>query len=87
MTSKTKRKNLQLPKKFYGPLCNKILTEYIEYHKLESDFKLPEIELDPDIAISRIFNIMIRSMSKEKIDEILAYTDEYNMNFPACFRR
>lgn len=65
------KKALTLPKSKYGPLCNKILQDFIEFHKLPKDLPVPCPGLTTHESLARIFDIMLHSMGKEKRDEIL----------------
>lgn len=70
-------KSLTLPKSKYGPICNKILKDFIEFHNLPKDLPMPCPGLLPHEALARIFDIILHSMSKEKKDEILKECDSY----------
>ena len=78
--------DLKLPSGNYGPYCLKILHDFIEHHKLQSDLPLPIPGLPTHEALSRIFDIMLHSMGEEKRAECLKNLDDYNMGIPAHFR-
>lgn len=70
-------KSLKLPKSKYGPLCNKIIKDFIEFHNLPKDLPVPCPGLLPHESLARIFDIILHSMGKEKRDEILKECDIY----------
>jgi hypothetical protein len=68
---------LRLPKNKYGPICLKIMHDFIEFHKLPKDLPLPCPGLLPHESLGRIFDILLYSLGKEKRDEILKECDIY----------
>lgn len=72
---------LELPKERYGPICNKILDEFMTYHKLPAHLKLPENNLTIQSALSRIFDIIIHTFPDEKRIALLNEVDEYKSGF------
>lgn len=78
------KRKLTLPKK-YGPMCLKILREFIAYHNLSKDLPLPESGLSTEEALSRIFDVMLYSMGEEKRNEFLQDVNEYSKSLPAFF--
>lgn len=65
----------------------KILSEFIDFHKLPKDLPMPCPGLSTHVALSRIFDVILHSMGEEKRQEILSNLDEYNMGIPAHFRQ
>ena len=65
-----------LPETSYGPFCNRIMQEFIEYHHLP-DLPLPGPCLPPHIILSRIYDAMLLSMGQEKRNELLIELEEY----------
>ena len=80
-------RSLNLPSGNYGPFCMKILSEFIDFHKLPKDLPMPCPGLSTHVALSRIFDVILHSMGEEKRQEILSNLDEYNMSVPAHFRK
>jgi len=78
------KRKLTLPKK-YGPMCLKILHEFISYHKLPHDIPVPDSSLSTEEALSRIFDIMLYSIGEEKRNEVLDDVSNYSMSLPAFF--
>lgn len=79
-------KRLRLPKSLYGPFCCRILNEFKNHFGLDQNLALPAPEDPTHVALSKIFDIMIQSMGKEKREIILRELDEYLMGVPASFR-
>lgn len=77
MIEKIEPTALVLPEKHYGPICGKILKEFISYHNLPNDLPVPEMGLFLHVSLARIFNIMIMSMGEEKRNEVLKEAEEY----------
>jgi len=78
------KRKLTLPKK-YGPMCLKILHEFITHHKLSKNLPLPESSSSTEEALSRIFDVMLHSMGEEKRNEVLDDVSNYSMSLPAFF--
>ena len=79
-------RQLNLPSMNYGPFCLKILHEFIIHHGLSKDLPLPNAGSSMNVSLSRIFDVMLHSMGREKRDAILADLDQYNLSVPAFFR-
>lgn len=77
---------LKLPSSCYGPFCMRILKEFIAHNKLPESLPVPNTGDKTHDALSKIFDIILHSMGKEKRDQILSSLDEYNMSVPAAFR-
>jgi hypothetical protein len=73
-----KKRLFNLPSTNYGPICLKILHDFIEHHKIIADLPMPTSGLKTHEALSRIFDIIIHSMGNEKQEEYLKNLDEYN---------
>jgi hypothetical protein len=84
--SEKKPKRLMLPSKQYGPLCSKILKDFILHNSLPDDLLLPETGLTTHAALSRIFDVLLHSMGKEKREAILLEVEEYVSSLPPAFR-
>lgn len=80
------KKKLVFPRHQYGPLCKKILSEFIDHHKLDKNLDLPCIGEKPDISLSKIFDIMLHSMGLEKRYELLKDAEEYLLSLPPSLR-
>ncbi len=78
--------SFMLPKSCYGPICLKILDEFIEHHHLPKDVARPNTADLVHCALSKIFNIMALSMGPEKRQEVLKDLQEYSMTLPAYIR-
>ena len=74
---------LKLPEKGYGPLCLKILHDFIEHFKLDPSLERPVTGLQTHEALSRIFNIILHSMGDEKRQNVLRELSE--IGFPQDF--
>ena len=77
---------LKLPSKCYGSFCLKILKEFIDHHNLDKNLPLPDSNDQTHVALSKIFDVMLHSMGKEKREEFILNSNEYNMSLPACLR-
>lgn len=73
----TSKKTLRLPELNYGPICMKILKEFINHHKLPNDLPIPEKGLFLEESLARIFNVMLYSMGEQKREELLKDSEEY----------
>lgn len=78
-------KKFRLPRVCYGPMCLKILKEFMEHHKI-SEMPTPQPKDSTDMALSKIFDIMICSMGEEKRDAILKDAEEYLYSVPPSAR-
>ena len=81
-----KKRPLLLPSINYGPICLKILKEFVEHHDLPKDLPVPEMYIPMHKSLSRIFDIIIHSMGDEKRQKILDDLDKYKMDMPSHFR-
>jgi hypothetical protein len=77
---------LSLPNKNYGPFCNKILTDFIEFHNLPKDLELPSPGLSTSQSLSRIFDVLLHSMGEKKRQEALELIKEYKSGLPVDYR-
>ncbi len=77
---------LKLPRISYGPICLKILKEFMTYHELPKDLPLPEINESTQVALAKIFNVMIHSMGEEKRKEITRDAEAYLNDLPPSIR-
>lgn len=75
-SNKTEEIKLLLPERGYGPICNRLLKEFISHHKLPR-CSIPEGKCSVHEGISRIVDIMLHSMGKEKRLKLIKETEEY----------
>lgn len=80
------KKKLALPRLQYGPMCSKILKQFIEHHKLPEDLPIPTAGMKPEEALSRIFDVMLFTFGKEKRDAVLKDVEEYCNSLPPSLR-
>ena len=85
MTEHNTMMDLKLPKKAYGPICLKILQEFITYHNLPKDLPFPEMKDQGNVALEKIFTVMLASMGS-KAEELLKDADEYFHSIPPSAR-
>jgi hypothetical protein len=78
-------KTFRLPRVCYGPMCLKVLKEFMEYHNIP-DMPIPQPKDSNDKALSKIFDIMICSMGEEKREAILKDAEEYLYSIPPSGR-
>lgn len=71
------RRALKLPKAKYGPLCLRLMQEFIKHHNLPEDLPVPCPGLTNHESLARIFDILLHSLGKEKRDELLKECDIY----------
>ena len=71
---------LNLPEKGYGPICLRILNEFIEVNNLDKSLELPVTGLKTHVALGRVFNIILHSMGDERRQNVLRELSE--MGFP-----
>lgn len=76
----------KLPRMCYGPMCLKVLHEFVEYHKIDKDIPLPDGKEYPHISFEKIFNVMIHSMSEEKREAIIKDAIAYYNDLPPSVR-
>lgn len=67
---------LKLPQKGYGPICLKILNDFIEHNKLDPKLERPVTGLQTHEALSRIFDIILHSMGDEIRQNVLLELSE-----------
>lgn len=67
---------LKLPEKGYGPICLKILNDFIEHYNLDPKLERPITGLQTHEALSRIFDIILHSMGDEKRQNVLRELSE-----------
>jgi hypothetical protein len=75
-------KLLNLPKLCYGTLCNKILIDFMDYHKID---KMP-VPTEGDftiVALEKIFRIILASIDETRRNEILKDAERYISDLPA----
>lgn len=77
---------LVLPKIGYGPICLRILEEFIEYHKLPEILPLPEAKEATHMAMIKIFDIILYSMGEEKRQELIKEALDYYHDLPIAVR-
>jgi len=77
---------LKLPQMDYGPFCLRILKEFVDYYDLPKNLEFPQSGISTHEALSRIFDIILHSLPKEKQKEILEALDKYKMEIPAALR-
>lgn len=75
---------LKLPRLSYGPLCNKILYDFMLYHEIIGD--VPNVSDSMDEALSKIFNIMIKSLDKDTQLSIIEDAQKYISEIPPAAR-
>jgi hypothetical protein len=80
------KKKLNLPTSMYGPICMKILKDFIEHHKIPADLALPQQGCSTIFSLNCIFNAMIETMGEEKRNALIKEVEEYSMSLPAAFR-
>lgn len=78
-------KTLRLPRISYGPICLKILDDFIKHHNLP-DLPKPQPNNTVDDALSKIFDIILHSLGDEKRDAILKEVEEYCQSIPPSAR-
>jgi len=76
--------NLKLPKVAYGPICNKFIKDFMEYHKILG--ALPEPGDASEVVLAKIIDIMLRSMGKDNRDKCLQEAKEYLNSIPPAAR-
>lgn len=67
---------LVLPEQGYGPICNRLLKEFISHHKLPK-LTLPEGKCSVTQGVSIIVDIMLHSMGQEKRLQLIKDVEEY----------
>lgn len=72
------QKGLTLPSKSYGPICLKILHQFIEHHNLSKDLPMPVPGLSPHESLGRIFDIILCSMGPQKREEMIKECQAYS---------
>lgn len=80
------KKVLVLPKVAYGSICNKILHDFIEYHKLPKNLPKPEGNHTMAYSLSCIFDIMLHSMGKKNRHKLLKEAEEFFNSLPPSAR-
>ena len=81
-----KCKELMLPTRNYGPICMKILKEFIAHHHLPEDLPLPSPGIKSDQMLARIFDVMLHTLGKEKRDAFLKDAEDYYYSLPPSVR-
>lgn len=79
-------KSLLLPRVNYGPLCAKLLVEFIDHHQLAANTAIPKFDDKPHIALSKIFNAMLLTMPKTKRELFIQEAEEYCNSIPPSLR-
>ena len=76
---------LKLPKATYGTICNKILTEFMQHHKIEG-LILPSSGDTTPGALEKIFTIILASLPEDKRNAILKDCEAYYHDTPPSVR-
>lgn len=82
--SNVNEQKLNLPKNSYGPICNKILIEFMQHHNISGE--LPTSDDITNVVLAKIFDIMLKSMGEEKRRQCIDDAKKYLTSVPPAAR-
>lgn len=85
MSTTNEPHRLKFPRMCYGTICNKILKEFNDYHKIEN-LPLPDSKDGPHAALEKIFNCLISTLPEDKRKEIVKDAWAYLNDLPPNVR-
>lgn len=74
-----------LPRIGYGPICNKILHEFVEYHKI-GNVSYPCSTDTMNDAVMKIFNIILLSFDENTRERIIKESIDFYNDLPPSLR-
>jgi hypothetical protein len=77
---------LVLPRIGYGPICMKLLKEFINHHQLPEDLIVPNKSDSSQVCLAKIFDVMLRSMGEEKRKACIKDSITYLNDLPPSVR-
>ena len=86
MKNENNKPVLKLPRISYGPICLKILNDFIEYHKLAPYVQFPQPKEKTHEFLAKIFDLMLHSMGEEKREQAIKEADTYYNDLPPSVR-
>lgn len=86
MKTENNKPVLKLPRISYGPICLKILNEFIEHHKFVPYVQLPQPKEKAHEFLAKLFDLMLHSMGEEKRKQAIKEADAYYNDLPPSVR-
>lgn len=77
-----KPETFRLPKIAYGPICLRILREFVSYHNIKDDFDYPAQGDQTHQALEKIFHIIYLSMNEDVRHTLLNEINAYYRDLP-----
>lgn len=77
---------LVLPKIAYGPMCMRILKEFVAHHEIAGEIDYPDNKDKMEDALSKIFDIILLSMGEKKREDLIVESVAYFRDLPPSLR-